>query len=154
MAKKNSTDLTTADGTSIDLATPDTLGMMVRPVDKSFFSDAVKEGFSIERVVTLGEGMMLEGIFLGAGGTIDVNDPTTKTKRPLGTWRIKSFDGNMVAVLLTNAQLQTNFEKAIPGTPVKVVKLGKIQTRNGMTANDHIVAWGKPPETQLALSGT
>lgn len=153
MAKKNEI-VTTADGAAIETATPETFGMMVRPADKSFLADAVREGYSIERVVSLAEGMMLEGVFLGAGGAIDVNDPTTKQKRPLGTWRIRSFDGSMVAVLLTNAQLQTAFEKAIPGTHVKIVKLAKVRTNNGMNANDHLIAWGKPPAEQQSLQIT
>lgn len=141
MAKKNSTTA---------LAINDT-GSTMLSKGLPDMGDLLAEGFSAEKVVPLEEGDTIRGFFDGEGGPVEVTDPSTKLPRPLRTWRVKSLDGQMTALLLDSAQLGRTFAKLPLGSEVCVTRLPKVRTKQGTFANDYAV-FTKLPQLPLPMS--
>lgn len=138
MAKKNSTALTTTN-------TNEGIQMVTRGLPD--MGSLIDEGFSAEKVVPLEEGDTIRGFFDGEGGPVEVTDPTTKQPRPLRTWRVKSPDGQMVALLLDSSQLGRTFAKLPIGSEVSVTKLPQVRTKKGTLANDYAIFTKLPQAT-------
>lgn len=125
------------------------MAMMIRPaVEMASFQ---KGDYTIEKVVKLPEGALIEGIFAGEGGTVEVTDPNDPSKKqPLRSWKIRSADGSMTAVLLGTAQLNSTFSApGLVGKKCFVARLGKTRSSNGRIVNDYVIGWGKATQGDL-----
>jgi hypothetical protein len=146
MAKKNGSELTTPNTiTDIAPVTAPNYQQFVETVDESWL-----EGIKIERIVTLDAGQGVRGAYLGIGPTVEVSDPVTGEVRDLPTHRVAVRD-NVVVRLLESSQLKRELAVIKPGTQVRIIKLGQVDTRKGRRVNDYIVA---PVPSEDITSGT
>lgn len=108
------------------------------------------DSHSLEIVYTLQSGEQIEGIFVGPGAAIMMDDlagrkdPATGevAKLPVKTWRIKSEGVNAIVNLIGAAQLDSRLGSIQEGTSVLIQHLGKVTTRKNMQANNYLVITG------------
>jgi hypothetical protein len=96
------------------------------------------QGIAIERLVKLEPGQAVVGKYLGLGAHVEINDAVTGEVRDLPTHRIE-VRPNVVVRLIESYQLKMELPRLIDKR-VRVILLGKQETRGGRRVNDFIVA--------------
>ena len=97
------------------------------------------EGIKIARIVKLDDGQGVRGIYMGLGANVEVHDPTTGEVRDVPTHLVEVRPDVMVR-LIESSQLKRELAIVPPGTRVRIMKIGQVDTRRGRRVNDYIVA--------------
>ena len=114
-------------------------------------ADVMKErGLSLSRQVSLVEGDMLAGTFLGAGAPVELESKNEARKAKgekdlVASWRIKAEGHDIIFQVLGSAGLDKHLAPLAPGVFVAIQHLGQIRTNKGMMVNDFAVAVGSAP---------
>jgi hypothetical protein len=114
-------------------------------------ADVMRErGLSLSRQVTLAEGDMLCGTFLGAGAPIELESKNEGKKARgerdlVASWRIKAEGHEIIFQVLGSAGLDKHLVPLAPGVFVAIQHLGTIRTAKGMMVNDFAVAVSAAP---------
>ncbi len=143
---------------STALATVDEMVAAAQGMVKSGTSAALLSAFQgmvIEEVVSLEEGRMLNGLYLGPGGPLDVTDPSTGEVRPLNTWRVQHpTNKQVVALLLGCAKLNRFFGGCPVGSKVTIVRRGTVKSRAGRVVNDYVTGHIPPARDGEVIEAT
>jgi hypothetical protein len=113
--------------------------------------DAMKrKGLTLQRQVTLSEGQLLIGTFLGAGGPVELESQDAARKARgekdiVASWRIRPEGAEVILLVLGSAGLDKHLNALAPGQEVAIEHLGRIKTRKGFMVNDFAVAVGDAP---------
>lgn len=107
-------------------------------------------GLSLSRQVTLSEGDLITGTFLGAGAPVELESKNEARKArgerdTVATWRVKAEGHEIIFQILGSAGLDKHLAPLAPGTFVAIQHLGQIRTAKGMMVNDFAVAVGAAP---------
>lgn len=114
-------------------------------------ADVMKErGLQLSRQVTLQEGDMLCGTFLGAGAPVELESKNEAKKArgekdTVASWRIKAEGHDIVFLVLGSAGLDKHLAPLAPGVFVAIQHLGTVRTAKGMMVNDFAVAVSATP---------
>jgi hypothetical protein len=121
-------------------------GSQVGIVRGGSIADVMKaRGLSLSRQVTLQEGDLLTGTFLGAGAPVELESKNEAKKArgekdTVSSWRIKAEDHDIVFLVLGSAGLDKHLAPLAPGVFVAIQHMGTVRTAKGMNVNDFAVA--------------